>query len=93
MAKTAKASGHISFRLPVESHGQLQEVARHLGLDLTALLNLIIHEALPGYLDKASKLARERARAGAALDEAVLSAHPLVQQLVEVGRGRTRANA
>src|SRR5262249_13215480 len=37
-------------------------------------------------------LARERARAGAAMDEAVLSAHPLVQQLVEVGRGADTAN-
>lgn len=92
MAKTKKpASGHISFRLPLELHEQLLEIASHLGIDLSGLLNLMIQEVVPGYLDKARKIAEKGAKARQALNEISLhTEHPLVRRLVVAGRAKNR---
>jgi hypothetical protein len=85
--KRFKPKGHISFRLPPERHEELLEVAEHLGIDLTSLLNQIIVEVLPSYLDRARELTEERLKARAALDEVVLTAeHPRVRDLIRVGK-------
>jgi hypothetical protein len=87
----AKATSQITFRLPSETHSELLEVCGHLGIDMTALLNQIVAESLPGYLDRAREKALRHRQSRAALDEvAVTGEHPLVRELVAFGR-RTKA--
>ena len=56
----ARLSGRISLRVPAQVHSQLAEVAAHLGLDLTELLNLMIAEHLPQYAKEAAVTAQSR---------------------------------
>ncbi len=51
MAKKRRESKSVTFRLPAEAHELLTTVADLRGLDLTALLNLIISDASPGLRD------------------------------------------
>jgi hypothetical protein len=38
----------VTFRLPIETHELLTAVADLRGLDLTAMLNVVISDAVPG---------------------------------------------
>jgi hypothetical protein len=86
LLKKGEGRGHISFRLPPERHGELLELMSLLGIDMTALLNQMIVDALPAYLEKARRLTEARLKARAALDEVTLTAeHPRVRELIRAG--------
>jgi hypothetical protein len=63
MKKKAPYLGHITFRTRPEVHRELLDIARHLGLDLSGLLNQMIQESLPSYLRRATTIAEEQAEA------------------------------
>src|SRR5437764_7965864 len=96
MGKSRQATGQITLRCPVEVHEELLEIAGHLGIDLTALLNQMINDCRPAYLERARRIAEDHRRARAELDRATWGKHPLVQQMLESGRalsGKKRLRA
>ena len=63
----------------------LLEVAACLGIDLSGLLNQIVAESLPAYLERASQVMERRQKARAALSQVALNAdHPRVLELIRV---------
>src|SRR5262249_27622660 len=85
--ESGEKSGRITLRVDPEDHPQLGPAADALGLDLNGLLNLMSREALPGYLDRARKVAEERSQAQAGMDAATIHAeNPFVRQLAAAGR-------
>jgi hypothetical protein len=64
MAKGRKPLlGQISFRLPVETHKQLLDIAAVLGTDVSGLLNQLLAEGLPGFWQKATEIAQRQKQA------------------------------
>jgi hypothetical protein len=79
--------GQITFRLPLERHNELLEIASVFGIDLTSLLNQMIAETLPSYLEKARQVTAQKEKARAAFDEVALTAeHPRVRELIRLGK-------
>jgi hypothetical protein len=64
--------GQITFRLPPQVHQELLDIARHLNLDLTSLLNLMLGEARPTFLERATEIARRQAQAKKDLEAVAL---------------------
>jgi len=64
MAKRRKPLlGQISFRLPVETHKQLLDIAAVLGTDVSGLLNQLLAEGLPSFWQKATEIAQQQKQA------------------------------
>jgi hypothetical protein len=101
MAKSRKPLlGHISFRLSPGRHQELLEIARHLGIDLSSLLNQMIGESLPAFLERATDVVRRQEAARREFNEISIPLSggdsPLVQVALEAGRdkkGVKRVNA
>jgi hypothetical protein len=81
--------GQVSFRLPPNVHQELIDIAGHLGLDLSSLLNEMIAEALPALLKRATVVANQKTAAREQYQRAVQrfqADSPAVRHIVEVGR-------
>jgi hypothetical protein len=64
MAKGRKPLlGQITFRLPIETHKQLLDIAAVLGTDVSAVLNQLLAEGLPGFWQKATEIAQRQKQA------------------------------
>src|SRR5207248_1390032 len=84
--------GHISFRTRPELHQQLLDIAKHLESDLSGLVNQMIAEALPAFLDRATGIATRREMAQKRFRDAVSPAGPEHDEAVRlaVAAGRDR---
>jgi hypothetical protein len=86
----SRTFGHISFRLKEEAHRELLEIARHLEMDMSGLINAMVAEARPIFLRRAADLARRRVEARKFLDEVAIPLPPadpvLVARAMDAGR-------
>jgi hypothetical protein len=60
--KIEKPSGRVTVRFPVELHVELARIANVYGIEVNALLNMMIRERLPDYRERADMLEWDRAR-------------------------------
>ena len=58
--KFEKPTGRISLRIPPQLHGEIAQAAQWLGLDITALINLMLHEITPKYLEQGAQAVVKR---------------------------------
>jgi hypothetical protein len=79
--------GQVSFRLPPKVHVELLEIAGHLGLDLSSLLNQMIAEAQPAFLKRATEVAKQLAEARREALHRFPPDSPGVLAVAEAGRG------
>jgi len=88
MARSKRASGQITFRCPVEQHVELLELATILGVDLNALLNMMVKQSLPSFRKKAKKQAAEHlyhARLGSN-EVAIPTEEAVIRQMILAAR-------
>src|SRR5665213_4105246 len=82
--------GQITFRLSPEVHQELIDVARHLGVDLTGLINQMLAESRPAFLRRATELAKQQEEARKEFEKIAFSlpalSGPLLQLAMDVGR-------
>jgi hypothetical protein len=89
MAKAKKPLlGQITFRLPIDVHQELLNIAAPLGLDLSALLNQMLAEIRPAFLQRATEVAQRQAAARRLFEELALppARGPLVSVAMDAGR-------
>jgi post-segregation antitoxin (ccd killing protein) len=88
MVKPRRASGQITYRCPVELHEELLEIATALGVDLSALMSLMIRQALPSFLTRAKEQAEAHLIQGRLFDEevAIPTEEAVVRQVILAGR-------
>jgi hypothetical protein len=82
--------GQLTFRMPPEVHQELLYIARAMGLDLSGLLNAMLNEIRPVFLDRATAMFRSLAESQRMFNELALPLIPpdpgLLFQAVEAGR-------
>jgi len=88
MAKAKRASGQITFRCPVEQHEELLELATIMGVDLNALLNMMLKQSLPSFRKKAKRQAAVHlAHSRLGSDEvAIPTEEPVIRQMIFAAR-------
>jgi hypothetical protein len=83
---------HVSFRVPPPLHQELVQIARKLGIDLSSLLNQMVGESLPVFLERATDVAKRQEAARREFDAISFPLSggdsPLVQVAVDAGRGK-----
>jgi hypothetical protein len=67
--RSEPASGRISLRVPPAVHAELLDIAEAMGIDLSALLNMMLTEIRPKYVEQAARLKRAARRARITTDE------------------------
>ena len=82
LASGVSASGQITFRVPISTHENLLAVARTFGIDLTSLLNQMIAEQLPHYLDRARQVLESRRREEQAFTAALTASSEVEDRLI-----------
>jgi post-segregation antitoxin (ccd killing protein) len=83
MPKPKPALGHINFRLDLELHQELLEIARALGTDLSGLLKEMLKEALPAFSARAVEAVARQHTSVAARVETLLG---LIREPVSYSR-------
>ncbi len=88
MARPKKATGQITFRCPVGTHEELLEIATVLGVDLNAVLSMMVKQSLPSFRRRARELAQAhaaQARLGSE-EVAVPTEEAVVRQMILAAR-------
>jgi hypothetical protein len=88
MARPKRATGQITFRCSVELHQELLEIATVLGVDLNAVLNMMLKETLPEYRQRAQEQAHQHLQSSRTFAEevAIPTEDPVVRQLILAAR-------
>jgi hypothetical protein len=83
MKKEKQRTKQFSVRCPEPLHGELLEIARHIGTDLNGTINQMLLYARPEFLRQAAQRAEAARQARALLDLATVnSEHPTVRGMV-----------
>ena len=75
----ADAKGRMTLRMEARTHALLKDVSLRLGIDVTGLVNMMIAESLPRYLEKAAGVKEAYEQAKAAWEASVAADRPALQ--------------
>lgn len=77
-----KRPGRLALRIPSEFHMRLAVVAEDLGVDVTTLINMMLREAFPAFLERANVIKTEYQKANRkAAADALRSAAEMLSEI------------
>ena len=89
MAKPKRATGQVTVRCGVAIHEDLLQIAALLGIDLNALMNEIVHTALPEFWQRARQVSERLVAARlSGADMAIPTEELLLKQVILEARKR-----